>query len=89
MKKYLLFFCLLPLLSVGQQAPFLGAWGLEDASAKITVLLTEHVFSFNRYHIADRKFVGSEGGTWRQVGHELVLTDEWSSTDSSKVGKEF
>jgi hypothetical protein len=89
MKKYLLAFCLLPLLSVGQQASFLGAWGLEDASGKITVMLTDHIFSLNRYHIGDKKFLGSEGGTWRQKGNELVLTYEWSSTDSSKVGKEF
>ena len=89
MKKYLFIFCLLPLLSLGQQAPFLGAWGLEDASAKITILLTEHIFSLNRYHIADKKFLGSEGGTWRKDGNDLVLNYEWSSTDTSKVGKEF
>ena len=89
MKKYLLIFCLLPLLSLGQQAPFLGAWGLEDASAKITVLLTENIFSLNRYHIADKKFLGSEGGTWHKDGNDLLLNYEWSSTDTSKVGKEF
>ena len=85
MKKYLFIFCLLPLISLGQQAPFLGAWGLEDASAKITVLLTENIFSLNRYHIADKKFLGSEGGTWRKDGNDLVLTYEWSSTDTSKL----
>lgn len=89
MKKYLLAFCLLPLLSVGQQAPFLGAWGLEDAQGKLMVLLTDHIFSLNRYHIADKKFLGSEGGTWRKDGNELILTYEWSSLDTANVGKEF
>lgn len=89
MKKYLLAFCLLPLLSVGQQAPFLGAWGLEDAQGKLMVLLTDHIFSLNRYHIADKKFLGSEGGTWRKDGNDLILTYEWSSSDTANVGKEF
>ena len=89
MKKYLLAFCLLPLLSVGQQAPFLGAWGLEDAQGKLMVLLTDHIFSLNRYHIADKKFLGSEGGSWRKEGNDLILTYEWSSSDTAKVGKEF
>ena len=89
MKKLLFILMILPFISLGQQASFLGAWGLEDASAKITVLLTEHIFSLNRYHIADKKFLGSEGGTWRKEGNDLVLTYEWSSTDTSKVGKEF
>jgi len=48
MKKLVFILLILPLLSLGQQAPFLGAWGLEDASAKVTVLLTEHIFSLNR-----------------------------------------
>ena len=89
MKKLLFILMILPFISLGQQASFLGAWGLEDANGKITVLLTEHLFSLNRYHITEKKFLGSEGGTWRKVGNELLLTYEWSSPDTSKVGKEF
>ena len=89
MKKYLLIFCLLPLLSLGQQTPLLGAWGLENSFGQTVLLITDQVFSLTQYNFMDKKFISSEGGTWRSDGNNIWLAYDWSSMDTSKVGKEI
>ena len=89
MKKYLFIFCLLPLISLGQQASMKGAWGLENSFGQTVLLITDQVFSLTQYNFMDKKFISSEGGTWRSEGKDIWLAYDWSSKDTSKVGKEI
>jgi len=89
MKKYLFIFCLLPLISLGQQASIKGAWGLENSFGQTVLLITDQVFSLTQYNFVEKKFISSEGGTWRKEGNSIFLAYDWSSKDTAKVGMEI
>jgi hypothetical protein len=89
MKKIVFILLILPLISLGQQASLKGAWGLENSFGQTVLLITDQVFSLTQYNFMDKKFISSEGGTWRSDGNNIWLAYDWSSMDTSKVGKEI
>lgn len=89
MKKLVFILLILPLISLGQQASMKGAWGLENSFGQTVLLITDQVFSLTQYNFNEKKFISAEGGTWRSEGNEIWLAYDWSSKDTSKVGKEI
>lgn len=89
MKKLVFILLILPLISLGQQASMKGAWGLENSFGQTVLLVTDQVFSLTQYDFIDKKFISAEGGTWRSEGKDIWLAYDWSSKDTSKVGKEI
>lgn len=89
MKKLVFILLILPLISLGQQASIKGAWGLENSFGQTVLLVTDQVFSLTQYDFIDKKFISAEGGTWRSEGKDIWLAYDWSSKDTSKVGKEI
>ena len=89
MKRFVFILLILPLISLGQQASLKGAWGLENSSGQTVLLMTDQVFSLTAYNFNEKKFISSEGGTWRSDGNNIFLAYDWSSKDTSKVGKEI
>jgi hypothetical protein len=89
MKKILFILLILPLISLGQQASIKGAWGLENSFGQTVLMVTDQVFSLTAYNFNEKKFISSEGGTWRSEGNNICLAYDWSSKDTAKVGKEI
>ena len=89
MKKIVFILLILPLISLGQQASMKGAWGLENSLGQTVLLMTDQVFSLTQYNFTAKKFISSEGGTWRSDGKSIWLAFDWSSKDTAKVGKEI
>jgi len=89
MKKIVFILLILPLLSLGQQASMKGAWGLENSLGQTVLLMTDQVFSLTQYNFTAKKFISSEGGTWRSDGKSIWLAFDWSSKDTAKVGNEI
>jgi len=89
MKKLVFILLILPMISLGQQASIKGAWGLENSIGQTVLMVTDQVFSLTQYNFNEKKFISAEGGTWRSDGKDIWLAYEWSSKDTSKVGKEI
>ncbi len=63
-----------------------GAWRSADAQGSSTVVLIADNYLMQTSYTAD-KFVATRGGAWRRDGNKLLLTIEFDSQDSSRVGQ--
>ncbi len=66
-----------------------GAWEQQVEAGQTTLIFSDQVFASATYHIGERKFISSWGGSYRMDGDQLVITCEWNSLDTGKVGKEL
>lgn len=66
-----------------------GAWGFGPAEKRTIMINTENIFSVATYDLPGKRFISSNGGTWRIEGNRLVKNIEWNSIDSQQVGKEI
>lgn len=63
-----------------------GAWRSTDAQGAVTMLLVADNYLMQTSYTPNR-FMSSRGGAWQRNGDKLLLTVEFDTQDSSRVGQ--
>lgn len=66
-----------------------GAWQTEMDGNQVVWINAGKYFSAAVYHLENKEFVGTAGGTWKLDNGRFIEVQEFNTMDTSKVGKEI
>ena len=65
-----------------------GAWSATEGSEQITYIFAGKYFAATRYSVADKKFIGTWGGSFKSEKGQLILSQEFNTLEPEKIGTE-
>jgi hypothetical protein len=82
-------FVLLTGTFLGAAAQPEGAWTASDGAEQTTYIFAGKYFAATRYSVADKKFTGTWGGSFRSEKGQLILNQEFNTLEPEKIGAEI
>ena len=92
MRTILLSLIVLPLFEGGGKEPkkLSGAWRMQEGTVTHTLTVVDDYYSIASFDIPNRKFIHTEGGTFRVVEDDMVNGEiEYNTTEKAMVGRGF
>ncbi len=69
--------------------PVTGAWQLQQGSSQQVLIFRDGYFSHTVFDKANKKFISTYGGIYKEDGKTLKLTIEFDTRSNESVGKEI
>lgn len=84
-----LFAILLSLSSNGEakNPSIIGAWQVAEDGVTKLLIISENHFSICEYKSNPAEFLSTYGGSWKMVGGNIEMTDEFNTANKDKIGQ--